>query len=466
MTKLWLIILSLAALFAFSCRKDSFITTKDALIHFSSNTLFFDTVFTSTGSITQSVKIINPNNQRLRLTTVKLMGGNQSYFHINIDGIPGPEQDNLELEAGDSLYVFVAVQITPGAANLPFIIQDSIQVSFNGNQQYIQLQAWGQNARFLRNQVIKGNVVWNNALPYVIQGGLQIDTNATLTIPAGCRIYFHADAPLLVDGALQVTGDKYDSTKVYFQGDRLDEPYRDYPGSWPGIYFRGTSAGNSLQYAVIKNAYQAIVTGSPPAGAPPKLVLDQCIIDNSYDAGILAAQGSIQAANCLISNCGRNIVLGYGGNYQFTHCTAASYSNNFIAHTQPVLSVSNYLVQGATAIPADLHAAFTNCIFWGDNGNVDNEILVSQQGNTAFSVSFSNCLWKVKTALTGVVSSNIITNADPLFDSVNNSRGFYNFRLKAGSPALDKGAVTGIGIDLDGNPRPVGLPDLGCYERQ
>jgi hypothetical protein len=449
-----------------SCRKDSFITGRNALINFSADTLFFDTVFTSTGSITQSVKIINTNNQKLRLTSVKLMGGAQSFFHINIDGLPGPEQDDLELDAGDSLYIFVAVQITPGAANLPFVIQDSIQVSFNGNQRYLQLQAWGLNAHFLRNQVLRVNTTWDNTLPYVILGGLQVDTNVTLTIPAGCRIYLHADAPLLVDGSLLVTGSQYDSTRVYFQGDRLDEPYRDYPGAWPGIYFRETSTGNNLQWAVLKNAYQAIIVSAPPAGAVPKVILGQCIIDNSYDAGILGTQGSLQATNCLISNCGKNIELTFGGSYQFTHCTAASYSNNFIPHTQPVLSVSNYLSVGSTPVTADLHAGFTNCIFWGGNGNVDNEVTVAQQGSTVFSVNFSNCCWKVKNSPSGVASSNILANVDPLFDSLNNSRPYYDFHLRAGSPDLDKGIATGTPIDLDGNPRPVGLPDLGCYERQ
>ena len=466
MTKHLLLILSLATLLVLSCRKDSFITSKDAVVNFSSDTLLFDTVFTTAGSITESVKIINNNNQKLRLSSVKLMGGSQSYFQINIDGSPGPEQDNLDLEAGDSLYIFVAVRIAPGTANLPFVIQDSIQVSFNGNRKYIQLQAWGQNARFLRNQVITANTVWDNTLPYVILGGLQVDTNATLTIPAGCRIYLHADAPLLVDGSLIVSGTKDDSGRVYFQSDRLDALYRDFPGSWPGIYFRGTSTNSTLQFAVIKNAYQAIVSSAPPVGANPRLVLNECIIDNSYDAGILAIQGSIQANNCLISNCGQNIVLGYGGNYQFTHCTAASYSNSYIAHMQPVLSVANYTLVGTTSLTADLHASFTNCIFWGDNGIVDNEVVVSQQGNAAFSVNFANCLWKVKTPPSGIVSSNIIANANPMFDSINNAKPFYDFHLQAGSPALDKGTATSLLIDLDGNPRAVGLPDLGCYERQ
>ena len=297
-------------------------------------------------------------------------------------------------------------------------------------------------------------------------GGLQVDTNVTLTIPRGCRIYLHADAPLLVDGSLQVSGDKYDSTKVYFQGDRLDEPYREFPGSWPGIYFRGTSINNKLEFAVIRNAYQGIVAEAPSLNASPKVILNQCIIDNIYDAGILGDQSSIQASNCLISNCGKNVVLGYGGNYQFIHCTAASFSNDLIAHVSPVLSVSNYVLQGATPVTADLNASFINCIFWGNNGNVDDEVMVSQQGQTPFAVNFSNCLWKVKNPPTGISSDNIIANNDPLFDSVNTSRRYYDFRLKAGSPAINKGISTAITQDLDGNPRPVGLPDLGCYERQ
>lgn len=466
MNKLLLLILSSSILIVLSCRKDSFITSKNASVNFSSDTLFFDTVFTSAGSITEAVKVINNNNQKLRLSDIKLMGGAGSYFAITIDGLPGPEQQDLELDANDSLYLFVAVTIKPGASNLPFIVQDSIQVSFNGNQKYIQLQAWGQNAHFLRNQTIRQNTTWDNSLPYVILGGLQVDTNVTLSIPQGCRIYFHADAPLLVDGSLQVAGDKYDSTKVYFQGDRLDEPYREYPGSWPGIYFRGASVNNNLQFAVIKNAYQAVVAEAPSGNASPKVVLDQCIIDNSYDAGILGDQSSIQASNCLISNCGKNIVLGYGGSYQFIHCTAASFSNDLIAHVSPVLSVSNYILQGGAPVTSDLTANFINCIFWGANGNVDDEVLVSRQGGTSFTVNFSNCLWKVKNAPADVTTANIIANMDPLFDSVNTSRRYYDFHLQAGSPAIDKGIGTSLTKDLDGNTRPVGLPDLGCYERQ
>jgi len=46
----------------------------------------------------------------------------------------------------------------------------------------------------------------------------------------------------------------------------MDDPYRDFPGSWPGIYFRKTSINNKLQYAFIKNAYQAVVEKAPRRG--------------------------------------------------------------------------------------------------------------------------------------------------------------------------------------------------------
>jgi hypothetical protein len=452
------------ALLVLSCRKNSFTTSEDAIVLFSTDTLSFDTVFVTAGSVTQSVKIINANNQQLRLTDIRLMGGSQSYFSININGTPGPEVNNIDLAAGDSLYIFVAVSINPGAANLPFIVQDSIQVSFNGNQQYIQLQAWGQNAHFLVNQVLKGANSWNDSLPYVIEGGLQIDTGAMLTIPAGCKVYLHANAAMLVDGSLQVTGS--DSSRVYFLGDRLDAPYNNYPDSWPGIYFRGTSTGNQLQYAVIRNANQAIVAESPPAGGVPKVVLQQCIIDNSFTFGILGVDGSLQATNCLISNCGQDIALGGGGAYQFTQCTAAAYSDNYIVHTSPVLAISDEILQGSTIISGPLQAGFTNCIFWGDYGNVPNEVTVSQLSNLSFAVNFTNCLWKVQSAPSGqgITAAAMIANLDPLFDSVNTVSGYYNFHLQAASPAVGQGTAAGVLIDLDGNPRPAMSPDLGCFQ--
>lgn len=457
-------VLALLSLFVlFSCRKESFITSPDARLSITVDTLKYDTVFVTAGSVTQIFKIINENNQKLRLSSVKLMGGNGSAYKMNVDGIPTTESSDIEIEANDSVYVFVQVNVDPQTANLPFVIRDSIEVRYNGNRRLVQLEAWGQNAHFFRDKEVTVNETWTNDLPYVILGYLHVDDNATLTIEKGCRLYVHADAPVVIDGTLQVNGLKDTVDRVYFSGDRLDEPYRDYPASWPGIFFTTSSKDNVLNYAVIKNAYQSLAVEDPSPNSNPKLTLNECIIDNSYDAGIIALNTSITATNCLISNCGKNIVLVKGGLHRFTHCTVATYSNSFINHRNPVLTIADH--DGANGIAA-MDAIFKNCIFWGENGLVDNEVVVDRKGASSFVVNFDHNLWKVKTTPANITSTQVLNDQAPQFDSINVSRNYYDFRLKASSPAINKGVATAILTDLDSRPRSVGIPDLGCFERQ
>ncbi|MEO7923707.1 MAG: choice-of-anchor Q domain-containing protein [Chitinophagaceae bacterium] len=459
-------ILAISLLFIlFSCRKDSFISSPDARITITADTLKYDTLFVTAGSTYRSFRIINENNQKLRVS-LKLMGGASSVYKINVDAVPGTQFNNIEIEANDSVYVFAQVNVDPNAASLPFILRDSIEISYNGNKRLVQLEAWGQNAHFFRDKMIAANETWNNDLPYVILGSLLINTNQTLTINKGCRIFVHADAPIVVSGSLVVNGLKDTIDRVWFRGDRMDDPYKDYPAAWPGIFFQPGSKDNVLNYAVIKNAFQAIGLQDPSPNANPKLVLNECVIDNAYDAGIISLNSSIRARNCLVSNCGKNILLAKGGDYQFTHCTAVTYANRFIDHKDPVLFVSNYININNAPVTAPLAAVFRNCIFWGENGLVDDEVVVAKTGATAFSVNFDYNLWKVQTAPANVTATQIINNQAPAFDSINTSGNFYDFRLKTGSPAINKGVNAGVTIDLAGKPRPVGLPDLGAFEKQ
>jgi hypothetical protein len=453
-------------IFLSSCKKDSFITSTDARLATSIDSLKYDTVFTTTGSITKSFKIFNLNDQKLKISKVKLMGGATSSYKMNVDGIATTEANNIEVAANDSIYVFVTVTINPNAANLPFIVADSIQINYNGNTRFIQLEAYGQNAIFIRNRVITGNVTWTNALPYVILGYLRVDTTASLTLQPGTRIYSHADAPFIVDGILTINGTKTDS--VVFAGDRLDTDYKDLPASWPGIYYRGTSKNNVMTFARIKNAFQAVVVSEPSINATPKLVMHQSIIDNAYDAGILAINSSVQADNCLITNCGSNIYLTYGGNYSFTHCTVVGYSTDFVTHRNPVLTINNYSVQPGGTLTANLNAIFRNNIFWSDGGFLTDEISITKQGSTTFSILFDKNIYRMSADPTLSTLSGNIRNQDPSFDSIDVFKNIFDFHItkNAFAPGIDKGTPTGLPKDLDDKNRNVGLPDLGCYEKQ
>ena len=450
-----------------SCKKDSFITSASARLSTSVDSLKYDTVFTTVGSITQSFKINNLNDQKLLLSKIKLMGGTTSAFTININGHALPEVNDIEVAANDSIYVFVTVHINPTAANLPFIIQDSIQIEYNGNKRFVQLEAYGQNAHFLKGLTIAtGTATWDNDKPYVILDSLKINTGAALRIRQGCKIYFHANAPLIVDGRLVVIGEK--NNEVVFSGDRLDNDYKDLPASWPGIYFTESSKDNILTYAKIKNAYQAIVSLLPSTSLTnPKVTLHRCIIDNAYDAGILCVASSLEADNSLISNCGSNVGLLYGGNYTFINCTIASYGNNYVEHKKPVLTLTDY--NDANDVN-DLNAQFTNCIFWGSNGSVKDEIIIGKK-STPSTIGFTNCIYKAESNDIDLYfnAANSKKNQDPKFDSIDVNRRYFDFHISnANAPGYNNGTSMlppTLLRDLDFITR-TDIPDIGCYEKQ
>ena len=452
------------------CDKEGFISSPDALLQIGVDTLRFDTVFTSTGSVTRQFTLVNENNQKLRIDRIRLFGGNSSAFALNINGQPLPDAQGLELAAQDSLYIFVRVTINPNAANQPFVVRDSIEIIFNGNNRMVQLQAYGQNARFINGGTLSGTTVWDANLPYVILKPLTVAAGATLRIEKGSRIYCNANAPLIVNGRLQCLGEAGETDRIRFRSDRLDAPNSDFPGGWPGIIFNDGSIGNLLRYTQISNAFQAILCAGQPAAVPAKLIMEQCIIENAYDIGLFAFNSSVIARNCKITQCGNdgqagtggsNVILTGGGQYNFEHCTLVTYANFYQNHRQPVLYAGNSF----NGVTQPMHTRFTNCIVWGEGGLPENEILINRVAGPAFTFLLQNVLYKSKDALQNVVEQQVIRNQDPLFDSINTNLRRYNFRLRTGSPAINAGQTSILLTDLDGNPRTVGTqPDLGAYE--
>ncbi|CAN5136390.1 hypothetical protein BH11BAC6_BH11BAC6_13330 [soil metagenome] len=441
-----------------SCKKTSFVTSPNAILFTSADALHFDTVFTSVGSVTQSFKIFNANDQKLRISSIQLVGGSSSVFKLNVDGANGTSFSNIEIEPNDSIYVFVAVTIDPNNNNTPFFIKDSIGINYNGNETFVQLDAYGQNAHFFNNATITTDTTWSNELPFVIMGALTVNEGQTLTIEKGTRIYCHAATAITVNGTLNAVGEKYDSTKIIFRNDRLDDYYKDLPASWTGITFTENSKNNILSFASILNAANAVIVRNPATNSNPKLTISQCVIDNASNGGLIGIFSSIEAVNCLISNCGANIKLLAGGNYNFDHCTVASYSNNFIIHDNPVLFITD-IDDNNQSFP--LTANFLNSIFLGDDGIIADEINNQQAGNNAFNVKFENVLYKGNA--TGADFINCIQNQDPQFVSTDAFENKFDFHLLESSPIIGKGKITSVSIDLEGNMRD-NEPDIGCYE--
>ena len=100
--------LTIFACFA-SCRKPPKFSDDTALkVEFSTDTVTFDTVFTTIGSSTRQLMIYNNNDENLKISSIRLESGNQSQFSINVDGVAGYDFSDIEIYAKDSIYIFIS----------------------------------------------------------------------------------------------------------------------------------------------------------------------------------------------------------------------------------------------------------------------------------------------------------------------------------------------------------------------
>ena len=385
------IVVLLGSLF-FGCNPSDKIDTSPALrLGFSADTVLFDTVFTSIGSSTRSFKVYNHSNHRISISDIHLAGATASPFKINLDGQPGSVFTNIDIAAHDSIFVFVRVTINPNAANAPFICQDSLLFTLNGNHQKINLVAWGQNANYIvanmqqtglpPYKIIAGRnqtVTWTANKPYVIYGYAVVDSTAKLIIEAGTHVYFHDASGLWIykNGTLKVNGTI--DHKVFFGGDRLESFYSGIPGQWDRIWINEGDVDNEIDWAVIQNGYTGIQAETLSKRGAGKLIIHNTVINNMTGYGLLTKQYAVEAANFLIYDAGiQSLYLSAGGSYDFRHCTFANYWNQSY-RSYPSVLLSNYYTTtdatGKTVITkGDLSKAyFGNCQI---TGNMNEELL-------------------------------------------------------------------------------------------
>lgn len=441
-----------------ACRKGERITTDmNAKLNISNKEVLFDTIFTSVGSTTKRIKIVNKNNDAVKVSEIRLSGGNTSAFSININGEQTQSKNDLIINGRDSINLFVKVSINPNSTNLPFLVQDSIILNTNGNKQVIQLLAYGQNAVFVNESTINANTIWTKALPYIINGSLTVKSGGSLTIQPGTKIYFHKDANLNIEGNLVVNGSL--AEPVLFCSDRLEYIYSDEPGQWKGIFLKRTGCG-LIKNAIIKNASVGITSDSLAINNNPKLILSNSIIKNMQVAAYIGYHSELLAFNNVMYNCGNYLIYAVGGgNYNLKQNTFAGYNSNFPRKTAS-LSFSDYLSANAyNKLQVDL----TNNIIWG---SLTNELDI--QKKTSAIVQFN--LWSnlIRSTNSAYSNNGNILNTDPLFIN----QDLEDFRVSPGSIVRKKGADLStdpyffnyLNQDAKGNAR-IYPSTLGSYEK-
>ncbi len=453
-----LIILSILSVS--SCKKKDKIDSNPALkLTFSSDTVFFDTVFTTVGSVTQRLMVYNYNSSKLMISSIRLAGGSNSVFSLNIDGTPASSASDVELAGHDSIFIFVKVTLNPNNQSNPLIITDSILFNTNGNLQKVELVAWGQDAYFYRNKKLTGNISWDSIKPRVIYGYLRVDTGATLTIDAGTKLYFHKSAYLAVSHLSTIIVNGNLDHPVRFLGDRLDPFYRDLPGQWDGIYLEKGSHDNAINYAIIKNGNFGILVDSAVNPSLHMLKIDNTIIQNMVGNDIYAYATNILSTNCVLGDCGRAaLVLDFGGSYDFRQLTIANYWGSSV-RMDSALSMSNYTYDslGNKHTNPLTNAYFGNIILYG---SADDELSFRKDASTAFNFMFDHCLLKTHKSINDPLHYNkCLVNKDPGFVNVLT----FDYQIDSISAAIIQGIPMGVDFDIKNVFRGA-TPDLGAYQ--
>jgi hypothetical protein len=466
----------------------------------------FDTVFTSIGSTTQIFRVHNPNNGIVDISSIRLARGSSSFYRLNVDGHTGPAgtvYSNIQIAAKDSMYIFVQVTINPNYNPIvsPFIYRDSIIFELNGNTQYFDLIAFGQNAYYhMGNQPwlftstqaisidtlpisINSTDTFKKDKPHLLYGYVFVDSYQKLYIEPGAKLYVHGGGGIWVyqNGSITIAGTPTDS--VIIQGDRLEQAYQDVPGQWDRILIN-EGGTNTITNAVIKNAfigvqagYAAVSFGTKnnsaytPGVPSASLTINNTIIQNCSGSGILAQGYTITGGDNVVVNCGQNLLeFDYGGSYSFYQCTFANYwnqtnnSSSSSARTTPSFNFNNYYNGNVQSPFTNLY--FGNCIFDGtlaEEFNFDTLAGSLPGFNTPYS--FNYCDLK-----TGMFAANSAPHTYSC--QINGSMNFvntaaYNFDFPQISSSIgyQRGSSSYMGgymKDINGNAFTT-PPNMGAY---
>ena len=367
---------------------DNYSVSPNHQLSFSTDTLSFDTIFTTIGSTTGYFMIYNKNDEALKIDRILLASGGRSGFRINVDGRKGDNFSEIPIWKKDSLYVAVEVTVDPNDNNSPFIIYDSVVFITNGIAKSVRLEAYGQNAHILRGGAIfNRDTTLTAERPYLVYDSIMIPEGVTVNVERGVSFYMHKGAKWLIDGTIKTNGTH--DEPITFRGDRLNNlnlfsttiSYDKVSSQWDGMFFGASSFDNELNYTMIRNGISGL-TFEESTPDNKKMDIRNSQITNMDGNVLWAVNCHIEASNTEFSNASDHLVMLSGGKYQFTHCTMANYmppimmSKNRSRYTQSLTLYDRIINKGEdnkeeTLMFPLIQAYFDNCIIDGNSFSAD-----------------------------------------------------------------------------------------------
>ena len=457
------ILVSVITLCLASCMDEKFSSSPSKNITIQTDTVDYNTIFTTIKQQTSVIKIYNRNKEALTISYIKIAGGDSSPFKMTVNGQKGQQFNNIDIFSKDIIYVFVEMTLGANGTDAPVLVSDSILIMCNGIEQKIILTGSGQDAVILRNDTITADETFTANKPYLIFGDLVVSEGATLTLDPGAALYFHNNSGMKVHGTLSAKGtaDKF----IVMRGDRTDDiftnvPYDSISNQWNGIEFVSKST-NELEYVEMRSGKHAIDLWNDTLNQ--KIVISNCIIRNFGGYSIAAKNSDVRITNSIIANSGINAIRVSGGSIKATHCTIASYSRKRSGASVKIENHDNDIASAVTA-------TIDNCIVAGTYSSelVFDDFYKANSVNENFNVKITSCLLQN-------ANDNLPYFANCVFAKTNNKiftdtdKYPYDYTLTDDSPALnmaDADIAQTLPTDLYGQDRLAdGQPDAGAIEK-
>lgn len=390
------IILSALSLFS-ACNglEEHYSTNPNYRLTFSTDTISFDTVFTTIGSATKQLMVYNPNAEAMNIQSIMLASGGESGFRLNVDGRKGDYFDNVGILEEDSMFIFIEVTVDPNDANQPLLVEDSIVFMSNAGRQSVVLEAYGQNMHLYKGGLeITRDTTFTNDLPHLVYDSITVAQGATLRLAKGTTLYMHDKANLIVSGTLLSEGTLEEPVTI--RGDRLDFvldnilPYDRTPGQWGGIFFKDESIGNRMEHTIVRNGTTGITleTSTP---TEQKIEISNCQFTNMQSNVFSASNCQALITNTELSNAGGAIACLVGGQYQFTHCTLVNFMRLVERSSSCVGLVNSYTHEGET-LYTPLSVRFDNCLIDGSYATGTGEISFREDETNPIDYHFNHCV--------------------------------------------------------------------------
>jgi hypothetical protein len=472
--RLLLLLPLLLLLFGQGCRKRPEFFVERGALDFSTDTVFFDSIFTKLASPTERVTVVNNSGENMLIKEIRLESGVE--FSLIFDGLVGDTIENYELADGDSAVAFISFK----SQQQDDYARDRLLFRVGDNVQRVEIEAFVFNAAYYRDSVLGLDGSTTTVLApdrlHLIDGYLYVPDGHTLRIQAGTQLFFtprmdegfNLLSGIVVYGRLLVEGVK--GNEVVFQGSRFGEDYVETPGQWRGISFGNLARASKIEHAIIKNAFIGVYQEYGNPGFGPKVLIEESEIRNMSAFGIYSngfttdnfVYPQIRVNNSLIHNSATaNLGIFGGGKYDFNQCTFANYTIDF-RRNSPQVIINNYDDNVGGQI-FYCRAYFRNCIIWGteeDEFAADSFPVPNQ-----WDVFFYNTIVRTTLPLKG---SNIVSSQNDDFikfkDPTAGEPDDRDYRLELRSPAVNMGKpLTGLTNDLDEHIRDA-QPDAGCYE--